>query len=215
MKKLISKVMCCILVLSLVSGMAVPAFAAESRGASNSGITINGIYYTNAEFQELLTHIEPLEDDEPMITPRIAPAIAIPAWAIGKWLIPAIGTIIITPVAIEVGGQIIDSASQTFTNILNAVKQAANSKDKGKDKDKDKDKDKSGNKTGKDEKPTGRRVRDVHKRLKKEGFQKVTQSGSHEKWVKGDKVVTVPNHGESYEIPTGTLRNIWRQAGWI
>lgn len=130
MKKLISKVICCILVLSLVSGMAVPAFAAESRGASNSGITINGIYYTNAEFQELLTHIEPLEDDEPMITPRIAPAIAIPAWAIGKWLIPAIGTIIITPVAIKVGGQIIDSTSEAFTNIINAVKKVVESKTK-------------------------------------------------------------------------------------
>jgi len=33
--------------------------------------------------------------------------------------------------------------------------------------------------------------------------------------AKGSKRVTVPNHGENYEIPTGTLRNIWKQAGWI
>ena len=64
--------------------------------------------------------------------------------------------------------------------------------------------------------PTGRTVGDVHRRLKKEGFKKTGQSGSHETWKKGDKTVTVPNHGkESQEIPIGTLRNIWRQAGWI
>ena len=213
MKNFTQKLLCLILTLATVLSLTAPAFAAESKDVSDSGITINGVYYTDAEFQELLTYIEPSEDVEPIITPRSALALTIPAWAIGKWVIPAVGAVIITPVAITVGGQIIDSASKTFTNILNAVKQVVDSKDKGKDKGKDKDK--SGNKTGKDEKPTGRRVRNVHKRLKKEGFQKATQSGSHEKWVKGDKVVTVPNHGESYEIPTGTLRNIWRQAGWI
>ncbi len=60
--------------------------------------------------------------------------------------------------------------------------------------------------------------KDVHKRLKKrrlEGYKKVGQSGSHEKWKRGSKRVTVPNHGKNYEIPTGTLRNIWKQAGWI
>ncbi|HIT01721.1 MAG TPA: type II toxin-antitoxin system HicA family toxin [Candidatus Enterenecus merdae] len=56
--------------------------------------------------------------------------------------------------------------------------------------------------------------KDVHNRLKKEGFKKAGQSGNHEKWRKGNRVVTVPNHGENYEIPIGTLNNIWRQAGW-
>lgn len=79
MKKLISKGICYILALSLVSGTAVPAFAAESKARSNSGIVINDIYYTNIEFQVLLTYIEPLEDDGPMITPRVTPAVAIPA----------------------------------------------------------------------------------------------------------------------------------------
>ena len=32
---------------------------------------------------------------------------------------------------------------------------------------------------------------------------------------KGNRTVTVPNHGLNTEIPIGTLRNIWRQAGWI
>ncbi|WP_207708063.1 type II toxin-antitoxin system HicA family toxin [Candidatus Galacturonibacter soehngenii] len=31
-------------------------------------------------------------------------------------------------------------------------------------------------------------------RLKREGFQKTGQSGSHEKWKKGNRTVTVPNH---------------------
>jgi predicted RNA binding protein YcfA (HicA-like mRNA interferase family) len=64
-------------------------------------------------------------------------------------------------------------------------------------------------------KPTGNKVKDVKKRLKKEGFKKTGQTGSHEKWKKDDKTVTVPNHGDNYEIPIGTLRNIWKQAGWI
>lgn len=64
-------------------------------------------------------------------------------------------------------------------------------------------------------KPTGRKVKDVKNRLKKEGFKKIDQNGSHEKWKKGDKTVTVPNHGDNRDIDVGTLRNIWRQAGWI
>ena len=62
MKKLISKGVCYALVLSLVSSMTVPAFAAEHKDNSNSGIIVNDVYYTDAEFQELLTYIEPLED---------------------------------------------------------------------------------------------------------------------------------------------------------
>lgn len=67
----------------------------------------------------------------------------------------------------------------------------------------------------KEKKPTGNRVKDVQNRLKKEGFKKTGQTGSHEKWKKGGRTVTVPNHGSNYEIPIGTLRNIWKQAGWI
>lgn len=74
---------------------------------------------------------------------------------------------------------------------------------------------KEADKKAKEKKPTGNRVKDVQNRLKKEGFKKTGQSGSHEKWKKGDKTVTVPNHGSNYEIPIGTLRNIWKQAGWI
>lgn len=64
-------------------------------------------------------------------------------------------------------------------------------------------------------KPTGRKVKDVHRRLKKEGFKKKGQKGSHEQWEKGDKKVTVPNHGENSDLSPNTLRSIWKQAGWI
>lgn len=67
----------------------------------------------------------------------------------------------------------------------------------------------------KSDKPTGSKVRDVQKRLKKEGFRKTRQTGSHERWEKGSRQVTVPNHGGNKDIPTGTLRNIWKQAGWL
>lgn len=66
--------------------------------------------------------------------------------------------------------------------------------------------------------PTGRKVRDVEKRLKKEGFEKVKNNGgSHQKWKKkgNEKFVNVPNHGGSYEIPIGTLRQLWKDAGWL
>lgn len=72
------------------------------------------------------------------------------------------------------------------------------------------------NSKNKEKNPTGRTVGDVHRRLKKEGFKKTGQTGSHETWKKGNRTVAVPNHGkESQEIPIGTLRNIWKQAGWI
>lgn len=91
------------------------------------------------------------------------------------------------------------------SNILSAFSQIkAQAKNEAEKKEQEKNK-----------KPTGKRVKDVQNRLKKEGFEKTDQTGSHEKWKKGDKTVTVPNHGQTYEIPTGTLRNIWRQAGWI
>lgn len=97
--------------------------------------------------------------------------------------------------------------SETASNITSAFAKIKGDAKKESDKKKKNDK--------KQKKPTGNRVKDVHERLKKEGFQKTGQTGSHEKWKKGDKTVTVPNHGSNYEIPVGTLRTIWRQAGWL
>lgn len=63
--------------------------------------------------------------------------------------------------------------------------------------------------------PTGRTARDVEKRLKKEGFEKVkSNGGSHQQWKKGSRKVTVPKHG-GRDIDIKTLRSIWKQAGWL
>lgn len=128
MKNLISKVICFTLVSSIASGIAVPAFASTNRVDNSEGVVINDIYYTDTEFEELLTYIEPLERGNHEIKTRAAIAAAIPAWAIGEWIIPAIGTIVVTPIAITVGGVVVDTASKTFNNILNAIKNVLNAK---------------------------------------------------------------------------------------
>ena len=50
--------------------------------------------------------------------------------------------------------------------------------------------------------------------LKKDGFEVVSQNGSHVK-LKGPKgeVVIVPVHGNK-DLPVGTLNNIQKQAGY-
>ena len=56
--------------------------------------------------------------------------------------------------------------------------------------------------------------REIMKKLKNEGWVLVTVTGSHHKFKHPDKTgyVTVihPNHN----FATGTLRSIYRQAGW-
>lgn len=95
---------------------------------------------------------------------------------------------------------IVKAFKKTFSESARSISTAfAKIKKQVEDKVKGKDKN---------EKPTGNRVKDVHKRLKKEGFTKQRQAGSHETWVKGNRTVEVPNHGENHEIPIGTLRNI-------
>lgn len=103
-------------------------------------------------------------------------------------------------------GEITKAFQTAFSGAASSISTAF-SKIKG-DAKKEADKNKTKN-------PTGNRVKDVQERLKKEGFKKTGQTGSHEKWKKEEKTVTVPNHGPKYEIPIGTLRNIWKQAGWI
>ena len=55
---------------------------------------------------------------------------------------------------------------------------------------------------------------DVVKRLLREGWKLARQRGSHRLYThsKRNGRVTVPHPRK--EIPTGTLRNIYRQAGW-
>lgn len=55
-------------------------------------------------------------------------------------------------------------------------------------------------------------VAEVIKLLQTSGFVQVSQKGSHIKFVKGDKIAIVPNHGKK-GIEKGTYYNILRQAG--
>jgi len=50
----------------------------------------------------------------------------------------------------------------------------------------------------------------VIKGLEGNGFQYISQKGSHRKYRKGGSVAIVPMH---YEIAKGTLRSILEQAG--
>ncbi len=52
----------------------------------------------------------------------------------------------------------------------------------------------------------------IIKRLKKEGFQHSNITGDHWKFKKNGKIVVVPHPKK--DIPVGTLRNIYRHAGW-
>ncbi|MBU0515571.1 MAG: type II toxin-antitoxin system HicA family toxin [Proteobacteria bacterium] len=55
---------------------------------------------------------------------------------------------------------------------------------------------------------------DIVKRLKANGFIHVRTKGSHHKFRHPDtgRTVTIPHPKK--DIPVGTLRNIFRQAGW-
>ena len=55
---------------------------------------------------------------------------------------------------------------------------------------------------------------EVVRRLEAEGWQKAHQGGSHIKFKHPEKpgAVTVPHPKK--DLPIGTLRSIYRQAGW-
>ena len=55
--------------------------------------------------------------------------------------------------------------------------------------------------------------REIIALLRRDGFERVSQVGSHAKFVSGDRVVIVNGHGG--ERPKkGTWASIRRQAGW-
>lgn len=58
------------------------------------------------------------------------------------------------------------------------------------------------------------RAREILKKLKADGWYEVEQRGSHVQLKHPSKPgkVTVPDHG-SKDIPTGTLKQIMKQAG--
>lgn len=53
----------------------------------------------------------------------------------------------------------------------------------------------------------------IIKRLKEDGFEQVSQKGSHIKFRKGERTVIVPH--PKRDLPMGTARNIAKAAGWI
>ena len=55
--------------------------------------------------------------------------------------------------------------------------------------------------------------RKIINRLISEGFEKVSQKGSHMKLRKGNRIVIVPH--PKRDLPKGTARNIAKMAGWI
>lgn len=56
--------------------------------------------------------------------------------------------------------------------------------------------------------------RDIVARLRQEGFDQVSVRGSHHKYVHktSRRMVIVPHPRK--DIPPGTVRSIYRQAGW-
>ncbi|MHB8179089.1 MAG: type II toxin-antitoxin system HicA family toxin [Vulcanimicrobiaceae bacterium] len=59
------------------------------------------------------------------------------------------------------------------------------------------------------------KFRDLRRRLRSEGFEIVDQEGAHEQWKCAGRSGRVTVSGkDGQDVPTGTLRNIFRQAGW-
>lgn len=58
-----------------------------------------------------------------------------------------------------------------------------------------------------------RNSRQIIRRLKRDGFELVKVSGSHHKFNKDGKTVTVPHPKK--DLPIGTVRAIYKQAGWL
>ncbi|SDP58120.1 type II toxin-antitoxin system HicA family toxin [Phyllobacterium sp. OV277] len=55
--------------------------------------------------------------------------------------------------------------------------------------------------------------RKIIKRLKAEGFELVSVSGSHHKFRKGSLTLIVPH--PKRDLPIGTARSIAKDAGWL
>lgn len=55
--------------------------------------------------------------------------------------------------------------------------------------------------------------RKIIQRLKAEGYELVSVSGSHHKFRKNGKTVIVPHPKK--DLPLGTARAIAKQAGWL
>jgi predicted RNA binding protein YcfA (HicA-like mRNA interferase family) len=54
--------------------------------------------------------------------------------------------------------------------------------------------------------------RKIVQKLRADGFELVSIKGSHHKFRKGSRTVIVPHPKK--DLPPGTVRSIYRQAGW-
>ena len=61
--------------------------------------------------------------------------------------------------------------------------------------------------------PKEQEVREILKRLRKEGWTERSGKGSHVVFFKDGAAVTVPTSKK--EVPIGTYRNIAKAAGWM
>jgi predicted RNA binding protein YcfA (HicA-like mRNA interferase family) len=57
-----------------------------------------------------------------------------------------------------------------------------------------------------------RRARDIIRKLKKIGYEEISQKGSHKKLKKGKIVIIVPDHGGK-DLGTGLIKEIEKQSG--
>jgi hypothetical protein len=138
-----------LLIITIIFTTVGASFANEVHEVNTNLITLeNGKQVTVQELIELLNSYdgeiikisdakiyssENLKDDE--MIPKAATVIAIPAWAIGKWVIPFIGTVIITPFAIYIGNVIVDVGTALFNSVISAVESIFNTKYKDAKKD--------------------------------------------------------------------------------
>ena len=56
--------------------------------------------------------------------------------------------------------------------------------------------------------------RDIVARLKRDGFEQVSVRGSHHKFVHRTKNLMVIVPHPKRDLPPGTVRSIYKQAGW-
>lgn len=202
------KVAAVILVFALSFSLCVPSFAmADVRENENNKelLLSNGIKISEDELNKILNSGEGFSvykksSANGLDTQNKIMSIggSIPSRLIGEYELLILGlgmlTITVSRDSLRIGDKIVDAGGALFDTILSEVDNFVFAK----------------------QNPTGRRVKDVEKRLKEEGYEKAKNNGgSHQKWEKdGKSPVTVPNHGSKYEIPIGTLQNIWKQAGW-
>ena len=136
------KVLSCVLVSSLVLSNTVPIMAAENGDATivssatqtasiqvdNSGITINGIYYTPKEFEKLLDTAVPIKASNSGVQTY---SIAIAGAAAGSYFIPGVGEVLIAATgAVIVGGVAISAGSWAYKKIVSYFKEHTKNKRK-------------------------------------------------------------------------------------